>query len=319
MNALVTTHASLAVANYTAAELNLIKNTVAKDTNSLEFDLFMAVARKVGLDPFRKQISAIVFNKDKGDKRQLAIITTIDGLRTIAARSKRYRPDEDEPVYETDPTEKGPLNPKGLVKASVRIYIADAQREGGWKPVNGTARWEEFAPIKDEWGADETGKWRKTGAQTLDAGGNWGRMPYLMLAKCAEAQALRRAFPEDLSGLYEESEMHRAQIVEALPSELIANHETANRIERLGLAHTIMFQLFPNAPLEPIKVGSAADKLIEVIREFSLPEQVRWFRSTNTAALRELWARAQSDALGVKKELEAKEAELAKEDDRVPA
>src|SRR4051812_13923504 len=92
--------------DYTGAQLALIKRTVAKDTNSDEFDLFMSVARMKGLDPFSKQISAIVFNKAKADKRNMSIITTIDGMRAIAGRSNRYRPDEDEPEFTYDPSLK---------------------------------------------------------------------------------------------------------------------------------------------------------------------------------------------------------------------
>src|SRR5690606_35219567 len=119
------------------------------DTNHDEFDLFVEVARRAGLDPFRKQISAIVFSKDDPAKRKMSIITTIDGLRAVAARSNRYRPDEDEAAYEYDETLKGPGNPAGLVKATVTIWIAEPPPMVGWKPVKGWAYWTEFAPIKE--------------------------------------------------------------------------------------------------------------------------------------------------------------------------
>ena len=163
---------------YPAAQLALIRRTVASDCSNDEFDLFVTVAKRAGLDPFRKQISALVFNKNKPDKRRMAIVTTIDGLRVIAARSGRYRPDEDEPEYTASPDLKSDTNPLGLEKAVVRIWIADAMKAGAWKRVTGVAYWDEFAPVSDEWKEDEqTGRRRPTGRKVLDTGGNWGRMP----------------------------------------------------------------------------------------------------------------------------------------------
>lgn len=297
--------------DYTGAQVALIKRTVAKDTNTDEFDLFMAVAKMKALDPFSKQIAAIVFNKNKPEKRNMSIITTIDGMRAIAARSGRYRPDEDEPDYTVDATEKGPLNPKGLVKAKVRIWIADAMNAGGWKPATGVAYWEEFAPIKDEWAENpQTGKYKPTGEQTLDTGGNWGKMPRIMLAKCAEAQALRKAFPEDLSGLYEAAEMDRAQVLDVTASQLIGDYETESRLERVGALGGITMQLTPTSPLETIQPGVLADRVLDVAKDFDL-NQMRWFESANTQPLREFWARAPSDALALKQEMEKLKAKLA--------
>lgn len=295
-------------ANYTGAQLALIKRTVAKDTNSDEFDLFMAVAKMKGLDPFSKQISAIVFNKDRPDKRNMSIITTIDGMRAIAARSTRYRPDEDEPKYEYDTDLKGPTNPLGLIKATVRIWIADPMREGGWKPAAGVAYWDEFAPIKEEWAWDDVERKRKpTGRMTLD--GNWPKMGRVMLAKCAEAQALRKAFPEDLSGLYEGSEMDRAQVVDVTASEVIGEHEAETRLQRIGAANSIMLQMTPTSPIEPIPLGQIADRVLEHAREFDA-QQMRWFESANTHPLREFWARSPSDALALKQEMEGLKKKL---------
>lgn len=173
----MTNVATLPTATLSGQQLQLIRRTIANDCNDAEFDLFMAAARAAGLDPFRKQISPLVFNKKNSDKRRMSIITTIDGLRVIAARSGRYRPDEEEPDFTFDPEEKGPTNPLGLVKAKVRIFIDD-------KPVTGVAYWSEFAPISEEWKESEDGRRRPTGKMVLDTGCNWGRMPRVMLAKC---------------------------------------------------------------------------------------------------------------------------------------
>ncbi len=305
--------ATLPVAGvFTGSQLALIRRTVANDCNDSEFDLFVTVARNAGLDPFRKQISALVFNKAKADKRRMAIVTTIDGLRVIASRSGRYRPDEEEARYEYDPELKGPTNPLGLVKASVKIWIADTAREGGWRPVMGVAYWDEFAPISDEWGEDpETGRRRPTGKKTLDTGGNWSRMPRVMLAKCAEAQALRKAFPEDLSALYAPEELDQAQASDLSPSEVLSAAQTEDRLSRIGTGVT--FQLTPNGPLEPIALGQIADRVLATARDFTTYAQIQWFDSANTYPLREFWARAPGDALAVKKELEAIRARLLSE------
>lgn len=314
---------------YSGAQLQLIRNTVAKDCNAMEFDLFVTVARNAGLDPFRKQISAIVFSKDDQAKRRMSIITTIDGLRVIAARSRRYRPDEDEPQYEIDKAEISPANPLGLIKAVVKIYVADSQRDGGWKPVTGVAYWDEFAPVKDEveGGFDwvdtgevwpDTGKPKKrkvprnAGAQVirqLDTSGNWGKMPRVMLAKCAEAQALRKAFPEDMSSLYEAAEMDRAQAMDLTPSEIIGQHAAGERLARIG-GRGILFQFFPNTPLENVGVGQVFDRVAETVKGFSVLQQMLWFESANQQPLREFWAHEPGDALELKKIMEAEKARL---------
>ena len=287
----------------TGSQLALVKRTVAADCNETEFDLFMAVAQSKGLDPFTKQISAIVFNKDKADKRKMAIITTIDGFRVIAERTGAYRPDDEEPEFTYDPEIKGPLNPLGLVKAKVKVF-----KNG--HPAPGVAYWEEFAPIKDEWAENDAGKWKPTGKQTLDTGGNWGKMPRVMLAKCAEAQALRKAFPERLSGLYEGAEFDRARAAEMLPSEMVAVEARDQRLARIGGAGGILFQLFPNAPLEQIALGQVYDRLCERVTEIENLQMLDWFESANRAPLQEFWARQSGDALELKKVIEGRRRAL---------
>jgi phage recombination protein Bet len=317
---------------YTDRQLDLIRRTVANDCNPAEFDLFCEVAQRTGLDPFRKQISAIVFNKDDPNYRKMAIITTIDGLRAIAARSKRYRPDDEEYDLVCDQELKDPeSNPLGIEKVRVRIYVRD---EGGveWRRVTGVARWAEFAPLREDCAAgfewEDTGekypaghkkagkpKYRKVPKGetklVLDKSGNWAKMPSLMIAKCAEAQAIRKAFPEDTSGLYEGAELDRAREEELTASERIEAFSMEHRLERAGIINTIMMSLSPAAGIDAVPIGAIYDRVMEQLRTCDL-RWMDWFESTNTAPLREYWARAKSDALALKKQLEARRAELVR-------
>lgn len=307
---------------YSGRQLELIHNTIAKGLTPAEFDLFMTLAQHTGLDPFRKQIYPLLFSADDPKKRRVVNITSIDGLRAIAFRSRRYRPDDDEPDFSYEADLKGPANPLGLVRAKVCVFIRDDGRDD-WRRVPGVAYWDEFAPIKEdvEGGFDwvDTGEtWADTGKPKkrkvprvegatvipqLDTSGNWGKMPRLMLAKCAEAQALRKAFPEDLSSLYEASEFDRSETIDLSPSEYLEVQRTEDRLDKIGARGAITFQLSPTSPLEPIGLGQIADRVLAAYREFDL-QQARWFESANRSSLQEFWARAKADALGLKAEMD---------------
>ncbi len=282
--------------DYNSSQLSLIRRTVAKDTNADEFDMFIQVCRRYGLDPFRKQIYCTVYNKDKTDKRTCTFVTGIDGLRAIAERSGNYRPDEEETVFLYNEEAKGPTNPLGITKASVRVWKRD--KGGDWFPITGSAYWDEFAPLKEEWAEDEKGKRKPTGKKTLD-GKFWQTMPRLMLAKCAEAQALRRGWPEDLSGLYASEEMDRSA---ALASQQVEEEEAVQRQLLLG-GPGIIFQFHPDAPLDSVPVGQVHGRIDQWLMNAE-PADIEWFRSINRTSLQEFWAKDKAAALDIKAKIE---------------
>lgn len=294
-------------------DLALIRRTVAADCTNDEFDLFISYAKALRLDPRRRQIYAFVYNKNKPDKRRMSIIVGIDGFRTIADRTGCYRPDEDEPRYETDTSLKCPNNPVGLIKATVSAYKF---AHGGWHKVTASAYWDEYAPLKDEWRDNpETGRGEKTGKQTLDTSGNWGKMPRLMLAKVAEALALRKAWPDDFANIYSQEEMDRAAVSELSPSEAVEADDVTARLERIGGANGILVSWDdPNAPLEAVPLGQMADKCLAFIaRNRGEASTLTLWRDRNRVGLQEFWARAKGDALEVRKALEAAIAAAAAE------
>jgi phage recombination protein Bet len=158
-------------------QVDLLKRTIAKDANDDEFALFLHLCKRSGLDPFARQIYAI---KRKG---QLVIQTSIDGYRLIADRTGLYAGSA-APLYDVDDAE----HPN---RALVTVYKLVA---GAARAFEAEARWSEYAQVF-------SGK----------LGDMWEKMPYLMLGKCAEALALRKAFPQELSGLYTHDEMGQAE------------------------------------------------------------------------------------------------------------
>lgn len=292
-----------------APQIDLIKRTVAKDTNQAEFDHFMHTASHLGLDPLRKQILCIVFNKNDDKKRSMTIIVPQDGLRVIAARHGDYGPARDEPEIDYDEALKSELNPHGIVRAKVTLWKRYAD---GWHPVVGVAYWEEFAAIDEEieWRENENGKRypHKTGNAKL--ADNWRRMGRVMIAKCATCQALRAGWPDDFAGVYGEEEMQRAVIIDAA-SEIVADYQEQQRMERIGQGEGALFVFEAGGALVHVERGHIADRLTAFYeREAKTAQEIIDFRQRNEASLKTFWAWAPNDALEVKKIQERRLAEL---------
>lgn len=289
--------------DHSPRQLALIQNTVAKDCNADEFNLFVEVARAKGLDPFLGQIIPMIFSKDNAQKRKMTIIISRDGQRVIAQRCGDYRPADKPPTYEFDEALKGPLNPKGIVSATVFLWKKDA-RDGTWYQVAGQVDWDEFAPVKDEWAYDEASNKRKpTGRQTLDDSGNWCRMPKLMIAKCAEMQALRAGWPEQFTGLYDEAEMDRAKVLDLAASEIVEHDREEQRLKAIAGNDAITVTWGDGWALENVPTGQFMDRALEFIRENDAATISKW-HSANRAGLQMFWAKAPGDALDLKKAIE---------------
>ncbi len=177
-------------------QIELIKRTVAKGSTDDELRLFIQVCKGANLNPFLKQVHLVKRWDSKTGGEVGTIQVGIDGFRAVAESSGQYAGNDD-PLYDGDKEievttgrdEKSKKTFKITVpsKATVTVYkLLDGQRYG----FTATARWEEYYP-----GA-------KMGFQ-------WHQRPYLMLGKCAEALALRKAFPKLLSGMYAAEEMDR--------------------------------------------------------------------------------------------------------------
>lgn len=328
MNQIARIHPTNAVASWTSRQLETIKRTVAKDTNETEFDLFIEYARIKGLDPFSRQVIAIVFSKDDAAKRQMTIITTQDGCRVLASRCRDYRPEESEPVKEYDAALKGPANPLGIVKSTVTLWKQD--NAGIWHPVNGTAYWDEFVPLKtnpdafkwvdtgEVWPDTQKPKKRKVaidGADTtptVDGSGLWGKMGRNQIDKCARMQALRGGWPETFSGVYAPEEMDRAVAQDMTASEMVEMEREDRRKKIIAMSDDEYPFVDNEGTLSFIAAGRYGDHIISAARCFDAAADLDGMSIRNREGLQRFWARHKDDALSVRAELEQIRAKLTR-------
>jgi phage recombination protein Bet len=175
--------AALVPMEFNESQVELIKKTVAKGTTNDELALFLYTCKRTGLDPLIRQIYAV---KRGGASNQMSIQTGIDGYRLIAERTGKYAPGREPSFNEAN----------GKI-VSATAYVK--KHVGGeWHEVAATAYFDEYAQKFNG----------KLGAM-------WERMGHVMISKCAEALALRRAFPAEMAGVYTTEEMAQADVVDS--------------------------------------------------------------------------------------------------------
>lgn len=188
------------VPSFSREQVDLLKSTICRGSTDHEFELFLHACKRTGLDPFMRQIYAVK-RWDSGLKREtMAIQVGIDGFRSIADKTGHYAPGK-ETEYEYDK--------EGRLFAAT-AYVKKQTKDGTWHEISCKAFWSEYvAKTKD---GQPTSMWASKG--------------HIMLGKCAEALALRKAFPYELSGIYAAEEMDQAGPSKSIGEEKIIADES---------------------------------------------------------------------------------------------
>lgn len=246
---------------YSNEEIKLITETVAKGASLTELKLFLYQATRTGLDPLARQIYCVKRWNSKLNRDEMAIQTGIDGYRVIADRTGLYAGNDD---YEFD----DPTNRPKWAKSTIYKIV------GGIRcPFTATARWEQYFPGDKQ-------------------GFMWQKMPHLMLGKCAEALALRKAFPADLSGVYTHEEMEQAgDMVWQNPNAQNTLHNSSSVLANQELKSQKKFQAMP--PLQGIRsVKASPNPEPEKPKAESKPESVQAAPVTDELPAEQLKPRA---------------------------
>lgn len=160
-------------------DVDLLQRTICKDHTPDEVELFVNYCQTKGLDPFGREVYSI--------KRQgrPTFQMGIDGLRGKAEETGEYNGQETEWCDENGKWVDVWVSNLPPFASKVSVF-----RKGIDKPFVGIALWTEYKPSDNDF--------------------IWKKMPSNQLAKCAEAIALRKAFPRKLGGLYASEEMEQA-------------------------------------------------------------------------------------------------------------
>lgn len=202
MNAEIVKHDGNVI-QFNREQVDLIKRTVMPgDATDDELKLFMHVARASGLDPLRRQIHC---TKRNG---KLTLIAGIDGLRARAAREPDFEGLLHGVVCAKDVVEFDATT--GTVVKHIHNPFADRGAIiGAWAtvirkgklPFTANVKFSEFAQMQSP---------------------TWKQMPAVMIDKVAQSTALRMAYPEQFSAIYEQAEMDQSE-----PSATVTGAATA--------------------------------------------------------------------------------------------
>lgn len=183
--------------------IEFVRRTFCGGAPDATASTFIEICRRRGLSPEEKQVYLVP--RRSGGQVNWVIQTGIDGYRALAARTGTYAGSDDPIFAPGGDLENGKAYP---AKATVTVWRLVA---GTRCPFTASALWDEY-----------------NAGQSL-----WLKMPHTMLGKCAEALALRKAFPAELGAIYTREEMDQAGPEAAVPAfPANASHPADDDVDR---------------------------------------------------------------------------------------
>lgn len=240
--------------DWTSQQVAALKTLgVSNDVTQADLAIFLTQSKRTGLDPFSRQIY-MIGRKQKtpnGYETKQTIQVGIDGLRAIAHRVAQQCHE----VFSMSDTlwadNSGVWHDVWLSPEPPAAAKVSVKRGGG--VFSAVAIFKEYAPIYN-------GK----------LSGMWATKPALMIAKCAEALALRKAFPSDMSGIYTEDEMEKA---EDISTPTVVETSTQQQAEATSRSKSLL------------STKEQREQILEMLAEAGLSDQVEAINYLKRSAL----------------------------------
>lgn len=171
-----------ALAMNEAQLITVLENSLYPGANPQSIAMVVSYCQASSLDPMQKPVHIVPMWDSKASKMRDVIMPGIGLYRTQAARTGQYA-GVSEPEYGEDVTEK--LDGKEITFPKwCRVTVKRVLSDGTIAEFTAREFWKENYAVKG--GKDKS----------IAPNAMWSKRPYAQLAKCAQAQALRIAFPE---------------------------------------------------------------------------------------------------------------------------
>lgn len=162
--------------------INVLRNSLYPGAQDESIKLVIGYCKASGLDPIQKPVHIVPMWDSKAGGMRDVIMPGIGSYRTQAARSGEYAGVSDA-EYGPDVTES--IGGQQITfPVWCRVTVKRLMQNGQIAEFAATERWKENYAVKG-------GKEKSIAPNAM-----WSKRPYAQIAKCAEAQALRKAFPE---------------------------------------------------------------------------------------------------------------------------